>query len=259
MNQTVQDINTLAHYLEKRDISCLDKTVLKQKYGIEQADVFVLFGGSIICGVDELADAIKNKIAKKYIIVGGAGHTTDTLRDTVKKFYLNINPKGLTEAEMFAYILKEKYGLTVDFVETESTNCSNNITYLLELLKHNQINFNSIILCQDATMQYRMEAVLRKYVSNKLIINYASYQVDVYNKDNKIEFKESIVGMWSIEHYVRLLLGEISRLSDNKDGYGPRGKDYLIHVDIPKEVASAFDRLKEHYEIRIADPRFASK
>lgn len=259
MKQIVQDINTLGHYLGKRDVNFLDKTILKQKYGIEQADVFVLFGGSIFCGVDILADAIKNKIAKRYIIVGGSGHTTDTLRNIVEKIYPNINSKSLTEAEIFANCLKEKYGLAVDFLEMQSTNCGNNITYLLELLKHNRINFNSIILCQDATMQYRMEATLRKYESNKLIVNYASYQVDVYNHNNQIEFKESINGMWSIEHYIQLLMGEIPRLRDNENGYGPKGKGYLVHVDIPKEVVSAFNRLKEHYDIRIADSRYSSK
>ena len=33
-----------------------------------------------MCGGDVLAQAIKDHIAKKYVIVGGAGHTTETLR-----------------------------------------------------------------------------------------------------------------------------------------------------------------------------------
>ena len=34
------------------------------------------------CGKrDILAEAIQNEVAKKYIIVGGAGHTTETLRN----------------------------------------------------------------------------------------------------------------------------------------------------------------------------------
>lgn len=39
----------------------------------------VLFGGSIIAGGGILAEAIQNEVAKKNIIVGGAGHTTETL------------------------------------------------------------------------------------------------------------------------------------------------------------------------------------
>ena len=41
----------------------------------------VLFGGSIIAGGDILAEAIQNEVAKKNVIVGGAGHTTETLRN----------------------------------------------------------------------------------------------------------------------------------------------------------------------------------
>ncbi|NSI66152.1 hypothetical protein, partial [Mediterraneibacter gnavus] len=41
----------------------------------------VLFGGSIIAGGDILAEAIQNEVAKKNIIVGGAGNTTETLRN----------------------------------------------------------------------------------------------------------------------------------------------------------------------------------
>ena len=34
-----------------------------------------------------MAEAIKNNIAKKYIIVGGAGHTTETLRQKIHQEY----------------------------------------------------------------------------------------------------------------------------------------------------------------------------
>ena len=37
---------------------------LKNKYQLEQADVMVLFGGSIMCGGDVLATAMKNNVAK---------------------------------------------------------------------------------------------------------------------------------------------------------------------------------------------------
>ena len=75
-----KNINTLGHFCGKRDVAELTQEQLLKKYGISQADVFVLFGGSIMCGGDVLAQAMKDHIAKKYVIVGGAGHTTETLR-----------------------------------------------------------------------------------------------------------------------------------------------------------------------------------
>ncbi|STD42197.1 Uncharacterised protein [Edwardsiella tarda] len=40
-----------------------------------------------------------------------------------------------------------------------------------------------------------------------------------------------------------LLLGEIPRLRDDAQGYGPRGRDFIAHVDLPDEVEAAFQRL----------------
>ena len=132
--QTIDAINTLGNFCGKRDIEELTSSTLTEKYNIPQADIFVLFGGSIICGGDVLAQAIQNKIAKHYIIVGGAGHTTQTLREKVHTEYPSITTEGLTESEIFNQYLKENYGLDADYLENKSTNRRNNITYLLDLV-----------------------------------------------------------------------------------------------------------------------------
>lgn len=226
----------------------------------ERADV--LFGGSIISGGDVLADAIKNGIAENYVIVGDAGHTTDTLRQKVHEDCPSIITDGLPEAEVFNRYLEVMYGLKADYLETQSTNCGNNITYLLDLLKQYGIASRSIILCQDATMQRRMDAGLRKYISDDVtVINFASYKAEVIVKNGQLSYSENIHGMWNMDRYVNLLLGEIPRLTDDADGYGPKGKDFIAHVDIPEEVLTAFEELRERYsgEIRKANPLYASK
>ena len=45
-------------------------------------------------------------------------------------------------------------------------------------------------------------------------------------------------------------MGEIPRLSDNKDGYGPKGTGYIAHVDIPDEVLTVFNHLSLQYRFR---------
>lgn len=257
--QMIDAVNALGSFCGKRDIEELTSSSLMKRYGIPQADIFVLFGGSIICGGDVLAKAIQNKVARHYIIVGGAGHTTQTLREKVHAEYPSIETKGLTEAEIFNQYLKVNYGLQADYLEMHSTNCGNNITYLLDLLKEKRLFFQSIILCQDATMQYRMEAGLRKYVSdNVTIINYASYQAEL-SLDGVPVFSCPVHGMWQFERYLTLLMGEIPRLSDNADGYGPKGTGYIAHVDIPEKVMEAFRYLKENHAeyIRKANPEYA--
>lgn len=260
--KTAEYINVLGRFCGKRDISSLSKEELKKKYGIEQADVMVLFGGSILCGGDLLAEGIKNNIAKKYVIVGGAGHTTEVLRQKMHCLLPNLDTSKLTEAEIFNEYLKDKYNLKADLLECNSTNCGNNITYLLELLKENNIHFNSIIIMQDATMQHRMEAGLRKYVSSDVkIINFATYDAKVTLKNGELAYENNILGMWEMNHYITLLLGEIPRLSDNSDGYGPKGKNFIAHVSIPHEVNLAFSELNKEFKgmVRTANPLYASK
>lgn len=263
MNKQVAEcINRLGDFCGKRDVKELTHECLRNSYGVEQADVMVLFGGSILCGGDVLAQAINDKIARNYIIVGGAGHTTETLRQTVHKEYPFILTSGQSEAEIFNQYLDAAYGLKADYLETKSTNCGNNITYLLDLLKEEGIKTKHIILCQDATMQYRMEAGLRKYVSDEwIIINYASYQARVKADREDLVYTSEIHGMWDMDRYVRLLMGEIPRLSDNAEGYGPRGKNFIAHVEIPGEVQAAFEQLKKLYgkEIREANPLYSSR
>lgn len=82
---------------------------MERKYGFSQADVFVLFGGSILEGGNVIAKAIQQNVAKKYVIVGGAGHTTETLRQQMHSEINAIETKGLSEAEIFAAFLKYRY------------------------------------------------------------------------------------------------------------------------------------------------------
>lgn len=256
-----ENINILGSFCGKRDVDALNASSLSEKYEIQQADVMVLFGGSILCGGDVLAQAILDHAAAKYVIVGGAGHTTDTLRAIVHEKYPFLETSNLPEAEIFAAYLKQRYHLEADYLECNSTNCGNNITNLLQLLKQENISFQSIILCQDATMQHRMEAGLRKYTGDSVtIINYAAYAAKVIVKDEELTFETSFPGMWDMERYINLLMGEIPRLSDTPEGYGPQGKNFIAHVDIPGAVLHAFQELKMVYgnKVREANPLFSS-
>ncbi len=257
-----EDINVLGRFCGVRDVEKLSAECLQSVYGMSQADVMVLFGGSILCGGDVLAQAMQSKIAKKYVIVGGAGHTTEALRQRVHEECPFVMTEGMPEAEVFQQYIKHQYGLQADFLECESTNCGNNITYLLDLLRKNELAFQSIILCQDATMQRRMAAGLRKYVPEEVqIINYAAYMAQVISQNDALAYASDICGMWDMDRYVNLLMGEIPRLRDDNTGYGPKGKDFIAHVDIPEAVLRAFEQLKGKYgeQTREANPLYASQ
>lgn len=260
MEKHIKAINNLAKFCGKRDIDSLRRSHLMAQYGFEQVDILVLFGGSILHGGDVLAEAMENNIAKKYIIVGGYGHTSATLFDNMEKNFPNSTKDIHSEAELFAKYLEIRYQKSVDFLETSSTNCGNNVTNLLSLITENQLEMKSILLIQDATMQLRMDATLRKYLSRKIpIINYPAYEVELMNSQEQLVYNLTIPSMWEISRYVSLLMGEIPRLMDTKTGYGPKGKNFLTHVEVPKEIIKSYEQLREEYPdaTRVANPDFA--
>lgn len=234
-------INTLGAFCGRRDLQMLTKDGLREAQGIDRVDLLVLFGGSILNGGDLFAQAMEAGLAKTYVIAGGAGHTTESLRQQVHRELPHFETAGLPEAEVFAGYLQHRYGLRANLLEQESTNCGNNITYCLKLLREQGIEFESILLMQDATMQQRMDAGFRKQLSDEIrILNFAAYQAQVEEDDGRLRYREQIHGMWELERYLSLLLGEIPRLTDDENGYGPRGKDFIAHVTIPQEVQDAY-------------------
>ena len=252
LSQLAKQINILGDFLGVRDIETLTAEELNKKFQIEQVDIAVLFGGSILAGGDIFAEAIKNHIAKNFIIVGGAGHTTETLRQKFNEIYSELDVRNLTEAEIFNEYIKRRYNVAADYLEKNSTNCGNNITFLLELIDEKKITCRSIILIQDSTMQLRMCAGLKKYRPEITAINYAAYQAKVIESNGELVYQDEIFGMWNIDRYVSLLLGEIPRLTDDQNGYDPQGKNFIAHVDINSEVQKAFEAVSKVYEVRKA-------
>ena len=128
-----------------------------------------------------------------------------------------------------------------------------------ELIEEEGIVCRTMIFSQDATMQYRMEASVKKYMPDVQVINYAVYDAKVVVRNGELTYEKEIWGMWDIDRYLTLLLGDVQRLSDNKDGYGPEGKGYIVHVDVPDEVEKAFMDLKKEFgnKVRVANPKYA--
>lgn len=106
LQNIANNINLLAEFCGKRDINELSKSQLLKTYGIPCADVLILFGGSILEGFDVAGNAILDGLAKKLILVGGEGHTTESLRRMIKKEYPKIETKNKTEADLMGEYLK---------------------------------------------------------------------------------------------------------------------------------------------------------
>ena len=253
-------LNTLAAFCGPRDVPELTRGAIRNHLGREQADVMVLFGGSILQGGKVLAQAMREGVAEKYIIVGGEGHTTQALREQMHRACPDICTDHLPEAEIFAAYLHRE-NMTADFLETKSTNCGNNITNLLELLHENNVPHASMILVQDASMQRRMAAGLLRHAPDCRIISYAAYQAVFEEQGGQLVLRSDAWGMWQADRYISLLMGEIPRLRDDETGYGPCGQGFIAHVEIPDEVETAFQNLRCFLGdyTRPANPAYATK
>ena len=256
--------NRIALWLGMRDIAILDQQSLQQETGLKDgvADLLVLFGGGILGSVDFLACAMRRGVARRYAVVGGRGHATYGLARSVQKLLLQASalgnvvpvdmpdPQTASEAHMIRAVLRMRYGLAPDLLETQSTNCGNNIEYLLDLLDKEPVVPKSVVLCQDAAMQRRMDATWRKQVADRpryaavRVINWAFYQTEVVWTEGKLAYVDAPDGMWDIDRYLSLLIGDVARLVDDEHGYGPRGAGYIVHVDVPADVLDAWHELR---------------
>lgn len=241
--QAAEDLQLLADFCGPRDTCSLSREEVRRYFQGKPADAAILFGGSIVHGADLMVQVLQEHSALHTGIVGGYGHTTAALQKQLEPYLHTILP---TEAESFQALLLQK-GVQADFLETRSTNCGNNIAFLLAMLEDLHIDCHRIVLIQDASMQRRMAATMYKYRPDMQILNYAASQVQFGEKDGELWIPNPPEGMWTAEEYARLLAGEIFRLQDCESGYGPKGKHFIAHVDIPHSVLEAYHRLIQQY------------
>ncbi|MGV9194056.1 hypothetical protein ACQ143_06890 [Microbacterium sp. MC2] len=255
-------INTLSAFCGARDVPALTREQLDAHYGWDQADVVILFGGSLLSGVATLAAAMRANIARTTMIVGGEGHTTSSLRAESARALSGSEPAGTTEAEIFQHHLGARFGLQVDLLERESTNCGNNVTNALRILEERTLPHDRVVLIQDATMQRRMSAGWQHADPGAEIVNFAAGTAHVTaTDDGELRFANAPDDMWPMERFVSMLLGEVRRLRDDDSGYGPRGTGWVVHVDIPPAVAEAAALLGtlDAFAPGSADPKWSSR
>ncbi|KAF6843360.1 duf218 domain protein [Colletotrichum musicola] len=155
-------------------------------------------------------------------------------------------------------------------VEDKSTNCGENASKSREILERCGVSApRSIVVVQDPTMSKRTVATFEKVYSDHgdaapRVISWPTFTPKVILKSespveedkepmdqepmDQIEHlgydgQDTTTGshdLWNMKRLVDLLMGEIPRLRDDSNGYGPKGKNFLVHVDIPENVEKAW-------------------
>ena len=252
--EIIDSFNKIIKYLAKRDIEELSSEELFKNYKIEKADLLIILGSAITYIAEEGARAFKNNLTKEIMIVGGIGHSTKYLEDNIINSYKykDIETMNRAEADILRDILikHEKIKNEDIIIENKSTNCGSNAYEAFKVIKEMNREPKTVLLLQDPTMQLRTDECFKKEWQNEEVtfIDYSCFVPLVKEINETIEFVDnSIYGLWDIDRFISLIMSEIPRLKDDEYGYGPKGKAFIGHVDIPEQVLEAYEMLLPFY------------
>lgn len=246
---TIDNLNTVANYLARRDIPELSLAELQKP-----VDVLILLGSSLVEPIHVAAKAMQQGIAKQLLISGGIGHSTSDLYAAIADHpkYKTIETAGRAEADIIFDVLTRHLGIDAEsiLIENKSTTCGFNAEKSRETLDERGIAARSLLLVQDPTMQRRSHACFERRwedLPSTRILSFAPFIPIATKEADGYVINGSTEEVWPYERFVSLVLGEIPRLRDDENGYGPKGHNFIGHVDIPDEVLVAYSGLASQY------------
>ena len=117
------------------------------------------------------------------------------------------------------------------------------------MLEHNGIAHRTGVVVQDPTMQRRTMATFARVWQDdpRAPMWYSapgcSPVLVTGVTASRSAGKRRVCGRWG--RYLALILGELPRLTDNPQGYGPWVRGFIAHVDIPPHIAQAWQTLRD--------------
>lgn len=240
----IQDINTIAAWL------ALDQL---PKDGTLEVDLAILAGHAVLPNVEAVI-ALAKKYQLPLLISGGIGHSTALLAAMIAShpLYRQIDTAGKGEAQLLGKMARVFAELPDDqlLLETASRNCGENAALSQRLLDEQQWQPQRVLLVQDPLMQRRSWETFRwQWRDREHAPEFISWPVFVPQVMMDAGMLRIVgappQGLWSVERFLSLLMGEVQRLRDDASGYGPNGKGFFGHVDIPDAVEAAWQRLMQ--------------
>ncbi|WWC90942.1 uncharacterized protein L201_005880 [Kwoniella dendrophila CBS 6074] len=266
-----EEVNSVLSAENVEDANTISAFLASPSYPFDFTDpddtVYVLIGSAILPTVKATLDHIaKCTDPATLVLAGGIGHSTSLLYQAVSQHpkYCSLSDRveGLTEAKVFELLLlnfwpdlkdRIENGTLKLLIDDRSANCgANAIETKKELDKHG-IQPKRLFIVQDPTMHRRTLATFKKVFEHEKVellpwSFFPKLSLDS-NGTASWDISSQIVGgienyeLWETSRFISLILGEIPRIRDDKNGYGPQGAGYIAHVDIPKDVEKAWTRL----------------
>jgi uncharacterized SAM-binding protein YcdF (DUF218 family) len=234
-DEDIEAINIVAAFLAEDD-------------GSDAAGIVVLAGNAMLWTL-EGAVARAGALGVPLLISGGVGHSTALLQEAAAAHpvYRNAPPGSGSEASLLGAIAVHCLGFPAlrIIVEGQSTNCAENAVFSRRVLDVAGLRPERLLLIQDPLMQRRTAASFRAAWGGEAeIVNGPVWMPKLTVAGAAIRFRDPPAGgLWSVQRFMELLLGEIARLRDDEAGYGPRGRGFIPHVDIPEPVEAAHRHL----------------
>ncbi|KAL0260624.1 hypothetical protein SLS55_004314 [Diplodia seriata] len=252
------DVNTIAAFVSAEDVPDL--------HHADPVDCLVLCVSAVLHSADVVFSALeaRPRLTKTLVICGGIGHSTPFLYDAISRHpgYQELYPaiRGLPESRVLAQVFDRFYdsdairqaGVTV-LVEDRSTNCGANALETRALLeRHRVATPRTILVVQDPTMARRTVASFERAFDDAdvrpRVMSCPTFVPQVERTGSGVVYCTTAVertDLWELARFLDLLLGEVPRLRDDANGYGPRGKGFIVHVDVPDAVEQAWMRVCE--------------
>ena len=239
---TIDAINVIGQWLAQDDFSG------EVPY---QADCVILAGNAVMPTIDAACKIARDQQIP-LLISGGIGHSTTFLYSAIAQHphYNTIRTTGRAEATILADIAHQFWHIPHEkiWIEDQSTNCGENARFSIALLNQ-AVETSSAWLslfrtppCSGA--RWRRSAVQIGTIDAPRWLSYPGFVPQLGNNADSVIFINQLQGLWPVERYLSLLTGELPRLRDDSDVYGPRGRDFIVHVDFPAEVIHAWQTLK---------------
>lgn len=263
--ETVTDINLLAGYLGYPQLQLEDLS------SISPADCIVICASMILHQAEFLFHALQENpfLTKALVLCGGIGHSTQYIYEAVAQHSrfssISNDIQHLPEAWVLERILDTFFDRAVItsqgcriLIEDRSTNCGENALFSRKVLDDAGLQkLRRCVLIQDPTMMRRTVASFQKayeertemplFLSCPLLVPQVERSEE---PEGNLRYAMSEVQLWPLERFISLILGEIPRLRDDEDGYGPRGRNFISHVEVPVDIEAAWTRLRASFNTR---------
>lgn len=216
------------------------------------SDTLVIAGNSLISLIVSAAKFCEDhKEIKQVVFVGGRGHGTAPLIANAEKHIPNlVQPDWplLSEAEIMQKIFSNYCSREVlQLLETHSSNTGENARFSRDLFE--TARPENFWLVQDPLVQKRTHLTFSKEWELPLnAIHSLIFEKPVLLAfDGRPYFKNAEMdSWWQTDYFLSLTLGEIRRLQDNEQGYGPKGTNYIPHVELPDDVLLSYQRCQKY-------------